>query len=45
MRVENVQKKNQFNEILENVEEFKEIIEIVKKSFKENFEMKERNFN
>ena len=46
MRVENIkEKKINLTKSLKDVEEFKEMIEIVKKNFKKNFEMKKENFN
>ena len=46
MRTENVkEKKINLTKFLKSVEEFKEMIKIVKKSFEENFEMKKEDFN
>ena len=44
MRIENTEKKKiDLTKFLKDAEEFKEMIEIVKKYFKENFEMKKEN--
>ena len=46
MRIENVEeKKIDLTKFLKDVEEFKEMIEIVEKNFEENFEMKKENFD
>ena len=46
MRAENVEeKKIGLTRSLKNIEKFKEMIEIVEKSFEKNFEMREENFN
>ena len=46
MRIENAEeKKIDLTKFLKNIEEFKKMIEIVEKNFKENFEMKKENFN
>ena len=46
MRVENVKKKKiDLTKFLKNIEEFEKMIEIAEKSFEEDFEMKEKNFN
>ena len=46
MRAENVEKKKiDLTRFLKSIEEFKKMIEIVEKDFKENFEMKKENFN
>ena len=46
MRVENVEKeKIDLTKSLENIEEFKKMIEIVEKNFEKNFEMRKKNFN
>ena len=46
MRVENVKEEEiDLTRSLKDIEEFKKMIEIVEKSFKENFEMKEENSN
>ena len=46
MRVENVEEeKIDLTKFLKDIEEFKKMIEIAEKSFKENFEMKKENFN
>ena len=46
MRIENIEKKKiDLTKSLENIEEFEEMIEIAEKSFKKNFEMREKDFN
>ena len=46
MRVENVKKKKiDLTKFLKNIKKFKKMIEIAEKDFKENFEMKKKNFN
>ena len=46
MRIENVEeKKIDLMKCLKDVKEFEEMIEIVEKNFKENFEMRKKNFN
>ena len=46
MRIENVEKKKiDLTRFLKSIEKFKKMIEIVEKSFEENFEMKKENFN
>ena len=40
-----LKKKIDLTRSLKNIEKFKEIIEIIKKNFKKNFEMKKENFN
>ena len=46
MRAENVkEKKIDLMKFLKNIEKFEKMIKIAEKSFEENFEMKEKNFN
>ena len=46
MRIENVEKEEiDLTKSLKNIEEFKEMIEIVEKDFEKNFEMKKKDFN
>ena len=46
MRAENIEKKKiDLTKFLKNVEKFKKMIKIVEKNFKENFEMKEKDFD
>ena len=46
MRAENAEKKKiDLTKSLKNIEEFKRMIEIAEENFKENFEMKKKNFN
>ena len=46
MRIENVEKKKiDLTKSLENIKKFKKMTEIAEKSFKENFEMRKKNFN
>ena len=43
MRIENIkEEKIDLTKVLKNNEKFKELIEIVEKNFKENFEMKKK---
>ena len=46
MRIENVEeKKIDLTRLLKNIEKFEKMIKITEKDFKENFEMKEKDFN
>ena len=46
MQIENIEKKKiDLIKSLKNIKKFEKIIEIAEKSFKENFEMREKNFN
>ena len=46
MRIKNVEeKKIDLTKSLKNIEKFEEMIEIAEKNFKENFEMKKKDFN
>ena len=46
MQVENAEKeKIDLTRFLKNIKEFKKMIEIAKKSFEKNFEIKKENFN
>ena len=46
MRIENVEKKKiDLTKSLKNIKKFEKMIEIADESFKENFEMKKKNFN
>ena len=46
MQVENIKKKEiNLTKFLKNVKKFKKMIEIIKKNFKKNFDIKKENFN
>ena len=46
VRIENVRKKKiDLTKFLKGAEKFKKMIEIVKKNFEENFEMRKKNFD
>ena len=45
MQVENIEKKIDLTKSLKDIEKFEEIIEIVERNFKKNFEMNKENFN